>query len=173
MSVSNGERYSIWLKPEDEVRQALKKIIADLSKEYGAPVFDPHVTVAGGIHQTPEDVKEVLQSAAAIRERMTLHLTETDYLDSLYQSLFVKVAPNESLFALREHCLSALNLEHRPYLPHVSLIYKKLDVAEKERIIASVGRRFDYLFTPKSLFLVRTSGSPETWEEVMSVPFQP
>ena len=41
--------YSLWLIPAGEVRQQLAKTIFDLSREYAAPAFEPHVTLAGGI----------------------------------------------------------------------------------------------------------------------------
>ena len=141
-----------------------------LSEEYGAPSFEPHITVAGGIEKPVDLLRETVQEVADQMEPMTLSVTNTDYRDTIYQSLFIHVAPNDALLALRERCLSRLKLEHTPYMPHISLLYKKLQEEEKKHIIDRVGSRFDMVFKPDKLYLVNTSGSPEQWREVMQAP---
>lgn len=163
----NEEKFAIWLKPENEVYQVLKRIIDSLSAEYDAPRFEPHITVAGNIRSSTESVEKMIKTVAEKSEPMTLYLTETGYRDNLYQSFFIHIAPNDALLALRERCLAKLGLEHNPYMPHISLLYKEIDSEEKKQIMERIGRRFDLVFIPDKLYLVRTSGSPETWEEVM------
>ncbi len=164
---SDSDTFALWLKPENEVYDALKRIIDSLSDTYGAPRFDPHITVAGNITKPAEAVEKTVLEVAAQSEPMTLYLTETDYRDTLYQSLFIHTASNDALLALRERCLSGLRLEHKPYMPHISLLYKKLETAEKDRIIEQVGSRFDFVFSPDKLYMMRTTGPPDQWEEVM------
>ncbi len=165
-----GEKYALWLKPENEVYHVMEKIIVSLAGKYGAPQFEPHLTVAGSIHYPVEKMKDIVKKTASESEPMTLYLKEADYRDSLYQSLFVHVAPNDALLALRERCLTELKLEHKPYMPHMSLLYKQLDSDEKKAIIRRTGRRFDLVFIPDKLYLVRTTGQPDDWKEVMHAP---
>ena len=101
---------------------------------------------------------------------MTLHLQDTDFEDELYRSLFVRIAPNEALLALRERCLREFRLEHNSYMPHVSLMYRKMGPEKKQQIIERVGKRFDLVFIPDNIYLVRVSGPPETWEEIVHAP---
>lgn len=169
-SGGDSEKYALWLKPENEVYDVLNRIIVSLSEEYDAPRFEPHITIAGDIRYPVKTLKELVGKAAEQSELMTLCLTDTDFRDTLYQSLFVHIAPNDALLALRERCLAELNLEHGPYMPHISLLYKQLENEEKRKIIERVGRRFDLVFVPDKLYLIRTSGRPESWEEIMHVP---
>ena len=163
----HSESYALWLKPENEVYDVLKKIIFSLAKEYNAPHFEPHITIAGGIRNSVDIIKDIVNIVAKESEPMTLFLRETDFRDTIYQSLFVHVAPNDALLALRERCLTELKLEHKPYMPHVSLLYKNLEVKEKKTIIEQVGSRFDLMFNPNKLYLVRTSGPPGSWKDMM------
>jgi 2'-5' RNA ligase len=101
---------------------------------------------------------------------MTLYLGDTDFRDSYYRSLFVRIAPNDALLELRERSLREFHLEHEPYLPHISLMYKEMDSGKKQQIIEQVGKRFDLVFIPDKIHLVRVSGPPETWEELLYVP---
>ncbi len=169
-SANGNEKFALWLKPDNEVYDVLNRIINSLSREYDAPRFEPHITVAGDISIPLTGLKEAVSEVAAKIEPMTLYLTETDYRDTLYQSLFIHVAPNDALLLLREQCLSELGLEHKPYMPHISLLYKEIDNDEKKKIVDRVGKRFDLVFIPDKLYLMRTAGEPEDWEEVMSVP---
>lgn len=166
---TNPQQYALWLKPENEVYGVLKRIIDDIASEYNAPVFEPHITVAGSIDRSEAELKDLVTDLARESEPMTLHLKETDFRDSLYRALFVHIAPNDTLLSLRERCLTRLKKEHEPYMPHVSLMYKEMEADRKKEIIERVGERFDLVFIPDKLYLVRTDGGPEAWEEIMHV----
>lgn len=40
--------YSIWLIPDGEVYKTVSSIIQNIAKEYGGPLFEPHITLLGG-----------------------------------------------------------------------------------------------------------------------------
>ncbi len=165
----DGE-YALWLKPESEVRDILKRIIDRLAGEFDAPVFEPHITIASGIRMNVDEMVGRLEGVAKTADPMTLYLGDTDFLDSYYRSLFIRIAPNDALLALREHSLREFRLEHEPYLPHISLMYREMDSGKKQKIIEKVGKRFDLVFIPDKIHLVRISGPTETWEELLHVP---
>lgn len=167
------EEYSIWLKPDNEVYDVFKRIIDSLSDEFAAPKFEPHITVVGSIKKSVDEIQNVLKIITAESDPMSLYLTETGYLDSYYRSLFVHVAPNDALLTLREKCLTRLKMDHHPYVPHVSLLYKELEVNRKQKIIERVGKRFDLVFIPDKLYLMQTGGSPENWKEIMQISLLP
>jgi 2'-5' RNA ligase len=165
----DGE-YALWLKPESEVRDILKRIIDRLAGEFDAPGFEPHITIASGIRMNVDEMVGRLEGVAKATEPMTLYLGDTDFRDSYYRSLFVRIAPNDALLELRERSLREFHLEHEPYLPHISLMYREMDSGKKQQIIEQVGKRFDLVFIPDKIHLVRVSGPPETWEELLYVP---
>ncbi len=166
----DDEKYALWLKPESEVRDILKRIIDGLAADYDAPVFEPHITIASGIRMSVDEMVGRLESVAKSAQPMTLYLGDTDFRDSYYRALFVRIAPNDALLALRERSLREFRLEHEPYLSHISLMYKEMAPEEKQQVIERVGKRFDLVFIPDKIHLVRVSGPPETWEELLHVP---
>ncbi|MGM0738687.1 MAG: 2'-5' RNA ligase family protein, partial [Bacteroidota bacterium] len=121
------ERHALWLKPESEVRDILKRTIDTLADEYDTPRFEPHITIASGIKGDPDDLHQRLEKIARNTDPMTLYLKETDFRDAFYRSLFVHIAPNDTLLALRERSLREFHLEHEPYMPHISLMYGEMD----------------------------------------------
>lgn len=168
------ERFSLWLKPEGEIFDILKRIIDSLAEAHNAPRFDPHVTIAGteGDPEDTQTMQNLLLQIAVGCEPMTLYLKDTDFRESLYRSLFIHIAPNDALLALRNRCLGLFNQEHKPFMPHISLMYKEMDQEKKIQIMEQVGKRFDLVFIPDKIHLVRTTGQPESWEEVMQVPLK-
>lgn len=165
------KKFALWLKPGDEVFEVLDRIIASLAKEFNAPRFEPHITVAGSIQMPEETIAIRMEAMVKDCEPMTLCLSETGCMDTVYQSLFIHVAPNEALLALRERCMTELQLEHESYMPHISLIYKQLDTGIKRSITERVGQRFDMVFKPDKLYLADTSSrSPEQWKVKHCVP---
>ncbi len=166
----DNEVYALWLKPENEVYDVLKRIIDNLAEEYDAPKFEPHITVADGIRLSKDHPSDQMAKAAEAGQGMTLYLRDTDFSDAFHRSLFIHIAPNDALLALRERSLREFKLEHDPYMPHISLMYKEMDATLKKQIIDQVGKRFDLVFIPDKLYLVRVSGPPEHWKEVMHVP---
>lgn len=166
----DSEAYALWLKPENEVYDILRRNISRLADEFAAPVFEPHITLVSGIRMPIDEMVGRIESVAKPAEPMTLCLGQTDFLDTYYRSLFVRIAHNEALLSLRERCLREFCLEHESYLPHISLLYKKMDSAKKQQIISRVGNRFDLVFIPDKIHLVRVSGPVASWEELMYVP---
>ncbi len=166
----DGGEFALWLKPESEVYDILKRIIDRLAADFGAPVFEPHITLASGIRMPVDEMVGRLESVAKSADPMTLYLGDTDFRDSFYRSLFVRIAPNDALLALRERSLREFRLDHEPYLPHISLMYKEIDSGKKMQIIERVGKRFDLVFIPDKIHLVRVSGPAETWHELLHVP---
>lgn len=166
----DDKKLALWLKPESEVRDILKRTIDALAVEFGTSRFEPHITIASGIKGDPDDLHQRLEKIAGSTDPMTLYLKETDFRDAFYRSLFVHIAPNDSLLAMRERSLREFHLEHEPYMPHISLMYGEMDAGRKKQIIDRVGKRFDLVFIPDKIHLVRVSGPPESWEEVTYVP---
>lgn len=172
--IGEKEKFSLWLKPEGEIFDILKRIIDTLAEAHDAPRFEPHVTIAG-TELDPADtgtIQNLLSQIASDCEPMTLYLKDTDFRESFYRSLFIHIAPNDALFALRNRCLGLFNQEHAPFMPHISLMYKEMDREKKVQIMEQVGKRFDLVFIPDKIHLVRTTGQPESWKEVMHMPLK-
>jgi hypothetical protein len=51
-------------------------------------------------------------------------------------------------------------------MPHLSLLYANLPSGVKERIVASLGRRFEFEFKVSGLHLFLIKGEPAAWRRV-------
>jgi 2'-5' RNA ligase len=165
-----SSQYSLWLMPSGEVRQRLGATILDLSREYSAPAFSPHVTLAGGILGPAREVAAKMKDLARRIPPFTVRLTALEGLDEYFRCLFVKVATTHPLMTANKAAREVFNLEKQPaFMPHLSLLYGNLPCSVKERIITSPGGRLDLEFKATALHLYRIKGAPMGWRRVAGV----
>jgi 2'-5' RNA ligase len=161
--------YSLWLMPTGEVRQRLAGAILDLSREYAAPAFEPHVTLAGGIVGSVREVAAKMRDLARRIPPFPVRLAEVDGLDDYFRCLFVRVATTHPLMEANKAGREAFHLRQQPtFMPHLSLLYGDLPSNVKGRIIASLGRRLELEFKVRSLHLYLIKGAPAAWRRVAS-----
>ena len=139
----------------------------ELSRGYSAPVFAPHVTMAGGI-QGP--AREVISKMKRLAKQITpfgVRLTQADFLDEYYRCLFIRVAKTQPIMEANKLAREVFGL-HDPcaFMPHLSLLYGNLPSSAKERIITSLGRQFELEFKVSSLHLYLTKGAPMGWRRM-------
>jgi 2'-5' RNA ligase len=156
--------------PTRKIRQRLAGTILDLSREYAAPAFEPHVTLVGGIVGAPQEVTAKMRELARRIPPFTIRLTAVDYLDEYFRCLFVRVATTEPIMTANKAAREVFHLEKQPaFMPHLSLLYGNLPASVKERIIASLGRQFELEFKVSSLHLYLTENEPAAWRRLASL----
>ena len=122
-----------WLVPAaGPVRDRLAGIIAGLAAEHAAPVFAPHVTLAGVVEASPDAAALVLGRLVAGVAPFAVTLTEVGYEPEFFRSLYLRAGPNPILSALHEAGERAWGLDGPPYRPHLSLLYAR-DLPEESK----------------------------------------
>lgn len=159
--------YALWLMPSGEVRQRLAGTILELSRQYGTPAFQPHVTLAGSIVGPAREVTSKMKDLAGRISPFTVRLTTADGLEEYFRCLFVRVAQTHPLLSGNEAARAIFRLPKRPaFMPHLSLLYGSLPSKEKETIVASLGRQFELEFKATSLHVYLIKGEPAAWRRV-------
>ena len=146
---------SLWLIPSGAVYTELAALISRLSRSYGTPSFEPHVTLLSGIALAEPLLFAKTQQLAELISPFQVKLTTVDYQDEYFRCLFIRADPDG---ALRQANATAKVLferpEEPPYMPHLSLLYGDLPQAKKEEIIAEWGSTFALEFTVDALYLI-------------------
>ena len=92
-----------WLVPAaGPVRDRLAGVIAGLAAEHGAPVFAPHVTMAGVAEAEPDAAARVLERVVAGVPPFEVTLTGFGYEPEFFRSLYLRAEPSARLTALHE-----------------------------------------------------------------------
>jgi 2'-5' RNA ligase len=155
--------------PTGEVRQRLAGTILDLSREYAAPSFEPHVTLASGIVGPAREVASKMADLARQISPFTVRLTEVDFLDEYFRCLFVRVAMTHPIMKANKLARAVFSLAQQPaFMPHLSLLYADLPSGVKDRIVASLAWRFELQFKVSSLHLYLIKRKVAAWWRVAS-----
>ncbi len=165
--MTDAKHYSLWLMPTGAVRDELGQWVANLSREFSAPLFPPHVTLIGGLSGSEEDLSAATRDLAARLRPYVVQLGEVDYLDEFYRSLFIRVEKTSDVLDANAHARALFHRENDAgYMPHLSLLYGNFEREVKEKIVARIGKRLDLSFNVTALYLYSTLGDTKEWYQV-------
>lgn len=128
---------SFWLVPDKGTRAFFRDLIEDLSREYHAPIFTPHVTLYSGEGMDPLKTCREVAALLATVPPLELEVMETATSDAFFRTFVVRLGKNKAVTRLRRR-LAGLAEERRsrPFEPHLSLLYQRLTPAARELLPA-------------------------------------
>jgi 2'-5' RNA ligase len=174
MSGSSNRTYSFWPVPGVEMtaHRQLRAAITELAERVeDAPVFEPHVTVIGGIDGERGALEETTRTLADRTIPLELTFDGVRWSTTRHQCVFLPVTLTLELLELRRSVREAIGGLTAAYHPHLSLVYSDMDLAERRDVAQSIdtGALPDSV-TCQALALVDTTGPESEWEPLVSVP---
>ena len=159
--------HSLWLKPTSSIYQELVKIIENLSGKYSAPIFEPHVTLIGGLTDSEDNIIKKILRLINLVKPIKIKLTRIGCLNEYYRCLFLIAEETGSLINANLKTREIFgHMQNAKFLPHLSLLYGNFDTKLKEEIIKSLRDEFDIEFEARSIYLVSTRNKPKDWYEI-------
>ncbi len=153
--------------PKEPVRTELARVIAKLSAEFSAPLFEPHVTLLGELTGTEPELAAKTAQLARRQRPFSVQLGAVGFLDEYYRCLFIRLEETPPLLEANERAREIFGRQaDARYMPHLSLLYAQLKPEIKASIIARIGDRFAYSFAVESLYLFSTRGEPKEWYRI-------
>lgn len=111
-----------WLLPERAAREVFSRKIRVLARQFGSPVFAPHVT----IFIAPENSRaplEVLREVGPLKIELPIHSIR--FSEEFTKTLFIEFATNTTLQQLGDAVWKASRAGDRYLIdPHLSLLYE-------------------------------------------------
>jgi 2'-5' RNA ligase len=160
-----------WLIPTEPAHKFFSSTIADLAARYGAPVFEPHVTVYAS-RKGEENPEETLSSALARCEPFRLSVRDIQCSDEFTKTVFVRFEANAQLSRLSRALQRASTSRDEYQLdPHLSLIYKEMTPEMRVKVAASIQLPFtEILFNSAKAIVcptvIRSRKDVEAWRVV-------
>jgi len=157
--MARDSRFALWLLLPREAHARFQALIARLSERLGTPVFEPHITLLGGLSGSGKELCQRTRALAVAIEPLEVRLHEAASLDEYYRCLFVEVAPSRAL--QDAHAAAGQVFDQRSnagFYPHLSLVYGNLEEKEKATVLNEIGRHFDESIRIEQLALYDTSG---------------
>jgi hypothetical protein len=160
--------HSLWLVPDRSgpVFVRLCSLIEALARRFNTPMFDPHVTLLGGLERPFDEVRAIGEAFAPGVEPYVIRLGNIVSNGIYFQRLIALASPTATVLGAHERAKAAFGAKAMPYLPHLSLAYGELEEAQTAQLQATavaagvVGTTFS---TP-SLEVWRTDGPVASWE---------
>ncbi len=163
--------YSIWLVPSQEDYDRLSQLICDLAEDYPSGCFTPHLTVAGDVRGTLNEIKDKAKTLADQVGKVEVRLRTIGWgtPDERSFYFFAQDAGGDSKL-YRLYTETCRIMGECPVLPyHVSLIYTdQIPVWERtilqENLYTQFGGREMVITLDRLAVCVTKDLPPEKWE---------
>lgn len=162
--------FAIWFLFNEDDNDYLNRIIQDLSKQYTSIVFVPHITAYGLVETNLETIeKTVLECIYGVKPFLVEKI-KLNYSDDFWKTLFIKIKQNEYLNSINKKLTSKLSKFSKfKFLPHVSLIYKKMNKQEKEHLANNLDIKDSFVIS--KMGILEFSESIAHWKIVREYKF--
>ena len=167
-------RFHLWLMPTGEPYDRLADVINQLSQKHGGPLFEPHVTLLGGIEGEEEEICHNTMRLAQGLRPFEVQLTKPGYQDSYFRCLYLHVQETPSLMEAHAQARNILNQqEELQFQPHLSLLYGTYAADLKEHMIESLDSHAGVVFEATAVHVIKAAHSkPKDWEKLALFPFE-
>lgn len=167
--MSGASTYSLWLIPQGPAAARLQALIAQLSREFHALRFAPHVTLLGGITGDEDAILHHGAQLAAGLAPFPVVLTDIGWEDAYYRCLYIRVQPTPELIHAHRRAREVFALAgNGAFQPHLSLLYAGLPEAHKAALARRLDRHYPTGLRQLRMALYATQGPPAGWRRIGS-----
>lgn len=160
------QMYSIWLMTKDKtVCSKFEEIVSKLSKDFGGPIFEPHITLLADIEMDKNEFLKKVELLSKQIKPFTLETMDTSFSTTYFQSVFVYVKATADLMSARLRANEVFDRENSMYMPHISLLYGDFDMQTREKAMRSI-EIFKLNYVADSLVVTPAAGNPKDWKHV-------
>ena len=170
--IESAPAYYLWLKPSGRANDLLADTIVRLARENGGPIFDPHVTLAGPIERSEDEIFEMCERFRTRLSRFRIVLDEPLHRPEYFRCVFMRAVPDAPIVRANEVSRQVFELPERPFMPHLSLLYGNHPTDERQRIVNGLPGELRLSFVADTFDLILLNGpEPKDWQTVRSWRF--
>ena len=162
--------YAIWLLFNKTDTEYLKKIIKKMGDELNAPNFIPHITVYGILDLDIKIIKKTIQESVEEIEPFLVKKSSIKESDDLWKTIFIDVKANPELIIINNKLkLKFAKLSKYKFLPHVSLLYKKMGKRDRDLVIKKLKIKNE--FRIDKIAVLKFSNNVNEWKIIEMIKF--
>ena len=140
--------YAIWFVLEKNDTEYFANIINDLGVKYDAQPFKPHITAYGLVDISLDKLDKIVRDSIQGQKQFVIKKSNIFYSDVFWKTLFVEFQPHEQLTKIGEKLTASLqSCASYDFIPHVSLIYKKMDESEQKKLANTIEIKEEFTVT--------------------------
>lgn len=139
--------YSLWLLPCAEDSDLLSALIQELAEVHHSPLFLPHLTLASPIWLEESSLDARLRPLFSGHASFSLMSRELSHSEAFFRAVVIETESSPALLALRQQVLPlSEDAAAKPFLPHISLIYKEMPERERKNLLKTLPAFPDFRF---------------------------
>ncbi|MDB5224819.1 MAG: cyclic phosphodiesterase-like [Candidatus Adlerbacteria bacterium] len=163
------DEYSLWLELPHQEYGVIRKIITEIAQEIKTPVFEPHITLLGGIPQNPTEIMAGMRQLAET-QAFPLTLANFSLGENRYRCLIAECERTEVLMNFNTEAQELFGMKEG-YRPHLSLMYgdATLETKVKLRDRLSQTKILPLCFAVGVLSLWHIKGAANKWKKISEV----
>ncbi|MHA3773895.1 hypothetical protein ACXR0O_20365 [Verrucomicrobiota bacterium sgz303538] len=163
-----GDKLCFWLIPTHETRDWFVEQINRLAERFGAPAFEPHLTVFVGPVDAVASPASVLGETAFEFDAITLRATGIGQSPQFTKTLFVEFHQEQGLLDLEAKLRDRVPSDY-VLRPHLSLLYHPLSEEERAHLAAEIELpftevRFEIIQAVKCPAINETAEDVRSWQ---------
>ena len=143
--------HSVWLMPEAAHEAMLQDLIDQLAVRFGAPRFQPHLTLVEDQPRSVNDLTPRIEKIAAGMEAFQMPIRAIGTSELYFRSFYALFGATGALRELKRRAIETIAASRiEDFMPHISLLYgvpdspeKRMAHADVESHIAGMTIRFD------------------------------
>jgi len=131
--------FVIWFLFDKSDHEYLSSIIQKLSNQYNCHSFIPHITAHGIINTNIEQIDKIITDSIKGIKSFFIEKNKLTFTDNFWKTLFIDISPNQKMVEINKKLRNDLPLKQDyDFSPHISLMYKKINEKEKEKLEATI-----------------------------------
>jgi len=155
--------FAVWFLFGKEDTRYLENIIKDLAAQHNSPFFMPHLTVYGLVDINLETLDNLILESIKDIKPFLVEKYSISYSDDFWKTLFIEIKQNLHLNRVNEKLKNGLSkFSNYEFLPHISVIYKKMTENEQEFIAQNINVKNDFLVS--KIVIHEFSNNVEDWK---------
>jgi len=157
--------YAIWFVLEKNDTEYFTNIINELSTKYDAQPFKPHITAYGLVDVDLEELDKIVENSIKGEKQFVIEKSNVSYSDVFWKTLFVEFQPSLQLERINKKITESLeSFTQYEFIPHVSLIYKKMNESEQKKLADSI--QIKEKFTVTAMWIQQFHEDIDKWKIV-------
>lgn len=177
MDTPHTHGFSLWLVPPEPVRNRLENEIIRWSGTLGTPLFEPHITLLGGIKDDADIAGRMFGFMRGVGplKPIAVELGSTRHEPEFYRCVYLNVwltKPLRKMHDLARAHFRYVAASSQDFIPHMSMVYGKVDTQEQAVIARDLESLYKgEIFTVSEVALWETEGPPDAWRQLSVFPF--
>ena len=162
--------YATWFVFEKNDAGYFTNIINELSTKYDAQPFKPHITAYGLVDIDLGKLDKIVTNSIQGQKQIVVEKSRVAYSDVFWKTLFVEFLPNGQLIQINKKLTESLDsVAKYDFVPHVSLIYKKMKESEQKKLVDTI--RIKENFAVAGMWIQQFHEDIDKWKIVRKYSF--